>query len=206
MTATDQTGPAERLRAALSDESSSARLQSALAAGTYPDERFVPVLVDRSGIEPDFFVRDMLTWALMRHPASATIPRLLYEVGSELAQARSQALHALSKIGDPRGWAAITPEVLRDSDDDVATTAWRTAAGLVPAGQEAALAEELATQLGRGELSVRRSLSRSMAVLGEAALPALRARVSHRDDDVRLHAAVTERLVLDPDESSPPPR
>lgn len=200
MTATDQTGPADRLRAALRDESSSARLQSALAAGTYPDVRFVPVLVDRSGIEPDFFVRDMLTWALMRHPASATIPRLLYEVGSDLPQARSQALHTLSKIGDPRGWAAITPEVLRDTDDGVATTAWRTASGLVPAGQEAALAEELATQLGRGDHTVQRSLSRSFVALGVVALPMLRARAAHRDIDIRIHAVATERLVLDPEE------
>jgi HEAT repeat protein len=194
-------GPADRLRAALSDESSSARLQSALAAGTYPDARFVAVLVDRSGVEPDFFVRDMLTWALMRHPASTTVPRLLYEVGSEVPQARSQALHTLSKIGDPRGWSAITPEVLRDTDDVVATTAWRTASGLVPAGQEGALAEELATQLGRGELAVQRSLSRSIVALGEPALPALRARASHRDIDIRIHAVATERLVLDPEES-----
>ena len=193
-------GPAERLRAALGDASSSGRLQSALAAGTYPDARFVPVLVDRSGIEPDFFVRDMLTWALTRHPASVTVPRLLYEVGSDVPQARAQALHTLSKIGDPRGWAAITSEVLRDRDDDVATTAWRTAAGLVPAGQEAALAEELCTQLGRGGLATQRSLSRSIVALGDVAIPMLHARASHRDIDIRIHAVATERLIHDPDE------
>jgi hypothetical protein len=71
----------------------------------------------------------------------------------------------------------------------------------VPAGQEGALAEELATQLGRGELAVQRSLSRSIVALGEPALPALRARSSHRDIDIRIHAVATERLVLDPEES-----
>ncbi|GAB3604983.1 HEAT repeat domain-containing protein [Conyzicola nivalis] len=200
MTSPDATGPADRLRAALGDESSSARLQTALAAGTYPDVRFVPVLVDRSGVEPDFFVRDMLTWALTRHPSSHTVPRLLYEVGADSPQARSQALHTLSKIGDPRGWSAITAEVLRDPHDEVATTAWRTAAGLVPAGQEAQLAEALASQLGRGGRETQRSLTRSIVALGEVAVPMLRARASHRDIDIRLHAVATERLINDPDE------
>ena len=200
MTTTDRPAPADRLRAALRDESSSARLQSALAAGTYPDARFVPVLVDRSGIEPDFFVRDMLTWALTRHPSSVTVPRLLYEVGSDVPQARSQALHTLSKVGDPLGWAAITPELLRDPDDDVATTAWRTASGLVPAGQEAALAEELCSQLGRGGLVTQRSLSRSIVALGDTAIPMLHSRAAHRNIDVRIHALATERLIHDPEE------
>jgi HEAT repeat protein len=205
MTSSDQaaqrpTAPADRLRAALSDASSSARLQSALAAGTYPDVRFIPVLVDRSGIEPDFFVRDMLTWALTRHPASHTVPRLLYEVGADSSRARSQALHTLSKIGDPRGWSAITAELLRDPDDEVATTAWRTAVGLVPAGREADLAEVLATQLGRGTRETQRSLTRSIVRLGEAAVPVLRARAAHRDIDIRLHAVATERLIEDPEE------
>jgi hypothetical protein len=200
MTTTDQPGPVERLRAALQNESSSARLQSALAAGTYPDNRFVPVLVDRSGVEPDFFVRDMLTWALTRHAASVTVPRLLYEAGAESPQARSQALHTLSKIGDPRGWSAITPAVLRDRDDEVARAAWRTAAGLVPAGQESALAEELCSQLGRGGAETQRSLSRSLVRLGDAAIPMLQARSSHRDIDIRIHAVATERLIRDPEE------
>jgi HEAT repeat protein len=192
--------PADRLRAALSDESSSARLQSALAAGTYPNAGFVPVLVDRSGIEPDFFVRDMLTWALTRHAPADTVPRLLYEVGAESPQARSQALHTLSKIGDPRGWAAITPEILRDPDDDVATTAWRTAAGLVPEGQRAALATELCSQLGRGGLVTQRSLSRSIVALGDVAIAPLQAGAQNASRDIRIHALATERLLHDPDE------
>ena len=192
--------PADRLRAALGVESSSARLQSALAAGTYPDPGFVPVLVDRSAVEPDFFVRDMLTWALTRHSAADTVPRLLYEVGSEIAQARSQALHSLSKIGDPRGWSAITPEVLRDPDDGVATTAWRTAATLVPPGGEAELAEALCSQLGRGGLQTQRSLTRSLAVLGDRALPAVQARAARGARGVRIHALATERIIHDPDE------
>ncbi|MDF2443368.1 MAG: hypothetical protein JWR01_1571 [Subtercola sp.] len=190
---------ADRLRTALQDESSSNRLASALAAGTRPDPSYVEVLVRRCAIEPDFFVRDMLTWALLRHPASKTVPRLVYEVGADESQARSQALHTLSKIGDPRGWAAINTDLLRDPDDDVARSAWRTAAGLVPAGEEADLAEELCAQLGRGSRETQRSLSRALAVLGEVALPPLEARSAHARSGVRTHSAASAALVRDPD-------
>lgn len=199
MTSPDPGSPAGRLRLALEHASSSDRLQSALAAGTYPDPAYVEVLVQRSAVEPDFFVRDMLTWALLRHPSSKTVPRLVYEVGADEPQARSQALHTLSKIGDPRGWAAISADLLRDPDDDVARSAWRTAAGLVPAGQEAWLAEELCGRLGRGTRETQRSLSRALAVLGEVSLRPLGAFSVDARAAVRIHAAVSAALVEDPE-------
>ncbi|NQX29959.1 HEAT repeat domain-containing protein [Microbacteriaceae bacterium VKM Ac-2854] len=191
--------PADRLRLALRTGSSSQRLQTALAAGTRPDPSYVEVLVQRCAVEPDFFVREMLTWALMRHPPAQTVPRLIYEAGAEEPLARSQALHTLSKIGDPRGWSAISAELLQDPDDDVARAAWRTASGLVPAGDEAELAEQLCRQLGRGPHETRRSLSRSIAALGESALPALAERRGHARAEVRIHALATAALIHDPD-------
>jgi HEAT repeat protein len=189
-----------RLRAALGDPSSSGRLQAALSAGTHPDPGYVDALVERCAIEPDFYVRDMLTWALTRHPASVTVPRLLAETGAQGGQARSQALHTLSKIRDPRGWTAITDDLLRDPEDDVARTAWRAAVVLAPDDRRPELARSLATQLGRGGRDVQLSLSRALAELGDAAGPALSAAREHGTARVREHAIATERLVLDPDE------
>jgi HEAT repeat protein len=191
--------PDTRLKAELQATSSSARLRSALAAGTDPDPRFVEILVDRCAVEPDFFVRDMLTWALTRLPPSETVPRLLIEVRAGAPQARSQALHTLSKIGDPRGWSAITTAVLRDPNDEVARTAWRAAVGLVPAGREVELATELCAQLGRGDRETQRSLSRAIAALGEVGRPMLGERASHGDAAIRTHATATERLLQDPE-------
>src|SRR5262249_24812062 len=54
--------------------------------------------VARCAIEPNFYVRDMLTWALTHLSSGITVPRLLVELRSDRAQARSQALHMLSKI------------------------------------------------------------------------------------------------------------
>ncbi|MET9341145.1 HEAT repeat domain-containing protein [Nonomuraea sp. NPDC003804] len=183
----------------LEDSSSSVRLRAALAVGTTPDPRFIDKLIERCAIEPEFHVRDMLTWALTRHSASMTVPELLKEVRSERAQARSQALHTLSKIGDRQAWPAITRALLSDADDEVARSAWRAAVVLVPEGEEPELAAVLSTQLGRGGREMQLSLSRALIALGEVIVPTLRTAMTDLDPRVRAHAIATERLLRDPD-------
>jgi HEAT repeat protein len=189
----------DRLLAALSAKNASTRLRAALAAGTHPGPALLEALIDRCAEEPDFFVRDMLTWALTRLPAELTVPRLRAELESEGSQARSQALHTLSKIGDPTAWPAITPALLRDPDDDVARSAWRAAVVLVPDADRVALATELATQFGRGDREVRLSLSRALACLGEVITTVLHHAAGSTDPHVRAHARATEQLLRDPD-------
>ncbi|MGW1105707.1 HEAT repeat domain-containing protein [Streptomyces sp. NPDC002540] len=183
----------------LENNSSSVRLRAALAVGTAPDPGFIGKLIEQCAIEPEFYVREMLTWALTRHAASMTVPVLLEEVHSDRTQARSQALHTLSKIGDRQAWPAITPALLSDADDEVARSAWRAAVVLVPEGGEHELAVVLATQLGRGEHETQLSLSRALVALGEVMLPALDAATTDLDPRVRAHAIATERLWRDPD-------
>jgi HEAT repeat protein len=134
MTVTDEDTNTPQALRALEADSASVRLRAALAIGTAPDPRTVEALVARCAVEPDFSVREMLTWALTRHPASTTVPTLVAELGSRIAQARGQALHTLSKIGDRRAWPAITRALLTDADDEVARSAWRAAVVLVPDG------------------------------------------------------------------------
>lgn len=190
----------DRLRAALQAESASARLQTAMAAGLRPRDSYIETLVERFAVEPDFFVRDMLTWALIQHDRSLALERVLPELGSPVPQARSQALHTLSKLGDPRGWPAITTDLLQDPADEVARTAWRAAAVLVPAEEAAGLAELLSTQFNRGDRSTQRSLSRALAALGDASAGVIQRAKLHRDSGVRTHALATERLIQNPDE------
>jgi HEAT repeat protein len=171
-----------------------------MAAGLRPDDVYIDILVERFVVEPDFFVRDMLTWALIQHDPSRTLERVLPELQSPFPQARSQALHTLSKLGDQRAWPAITTELLHDAEDEVARTAWRAAAALVPEQEAAALAETLSTQFSRGDTATQRGLSRALAALGDAATPVIESGKLHRDARVRTHAVATERLVKDPDE------
>ena len=123
------------LTTALAAGDESMRLKAALASGSNPDPGLLDTLIERCAIEPNFYVRDMLTWALTRLPSQITVPRLLAELHSARAQARSQALHTLSKIRDAATWPAITRSLLRDPDDDVARSAWRAAIVLVPNGR-----------------------------------------------------------------------
>ncbi|WP_369130812.1 HEAT repeat domain-containing protein [Modestobacter roseus] len=187
------------LHAALRAENASVRLRAALAAGTRPDRDLLETLVQRCAVEPDFFVRDMLSWALTRLPAEVTLPRIRRELAAEDARARAQALHSLSKIGDGRAWPWITGDLLRDPDDEVARTAWRVAVALAPDGEERGLAEELVTQLGRGDREVQRSLSRALVELGDAAETALAEAARCPDPMVATHARATDRLRHDPE-------
>ncbi|MDL9938238.1 HEAT repeat domain-containing protein [Gordonia sp. ABSL1-1] len=177
----------------------SVRLRAALDAGTTADHGLLDVLVQRCGVEPDFYVRDMLTWAVTRLPTEQTVPRIVDELRAAAPQARSQALHTLSKIGDRTAWPSITPALLHDDDDAVATAAWRAAVALAPDADAPTLAVELARELGRGPREVQRSLSRALVELDEAAAPALAIARAHENPVVRAHAIATEQLRRDPD-------
>ena len=187
------------LTAALTAENASTRLRAALAIGSNPGPGYLDALITRCAIEPDFFVRDMLTWALTRLPPEIVVPKLLAELQSDVAQARSQALHTLSKIKNRRTFEAITPSLLADRDDDVARSAWRAAVILVPEEHKSALAEHLAGQLGRGDRHVQLSLSRALVALGADVIePFLRPAMASEVAAVRAHATATERLLSDP--------
>ena len=189
--------------AALVDSNKSIRLRAALAIGSNPEPDLVDVLVERCAVEPDFYVRDMLTWALLRCPSEITVPKLLLELHSDLAQAKSQALHTLSKIKQPSTWTALTPSLLRNEDDEVAKSAWRAAVILVPEGEEMALAEELATQFGRGGRETQLSLSRSLVTLGEDPVTAvLKMAIASKDPSIIAHAEATQRLLREPESGS----
>ena len=201
MTENISTSPASRLRDALRVADASARMQAALTAGIHADDAFLPVLIDRCAVEPDFYVRDMLTWAITRQGRTQAVELLLAELDSTAPQARSQALHSLSKIGDPRAWPAITSDLLCDDDVEVAKAAWRTAAGLAPESERPGLARQLGRNLGRGDREVQRSLSRAIAMLGPAAEPIVDAASGSRVPEVRAHALATAHVMANPDDS-----
>ena len=190
---------AARLEAALASLDPSARVQAAMTAGTHPRSEYIPVLVAQCRIEPQFLVREMLTWALTRHDADEVLDLLIGELRSRGAQVRAQALHTMSKIGGPRVWPSVTTELLKDADDTVARTAWRTAARHVPAAEASALADVLATQFARGEDDTRRSLSEAFATIGEPARPQVDWALATGGPYTRAHAAVTARLMDDPE-------
>lgn len=179
------------LKAHLESPDKSQRLQAALAAGTFPKPEYIDDLVDRCAIEPDFFVRDTLTWALMRNEVPKVIARLKPELISENPQAKSQALHTLTKIGEKEFYSLITPAHLFDSDDKVAATAWRAASVLVPEDEKPALTSILLTQLGRGDSDVQFDLTRFICALGDVIIEPLKIAINSSKEEVSLHARFT---------------
>lgn len=172
--------------------SPSARLQAVLALGTAADPTDLDALIAQCAVEPDFFVRDMLTWALTRLPARSVLPRLLDEVERGTPQARSQALHTLSKIADTSTHKVVVASIT-DPDDEVARAAWRAAVATMPDDGATALGELLVSQLGRGARDVQLSLSQALVALGADVITPL---LESRADDP--HAAATLRLLTDP--------
>lgn len=183
---------------AFSNPDPSARLDAALRAGITPSLRDLDALLSRCAVEPDFQVREMLTWALIRLPAEVVVPRLIGELSRKETQARSQALHTLSKFRDVSAWEAVAAR-LDDEDQGVVRTAWYAAVALVPENQRHWLAERLAAGLGRGERDIQLSLSRALVGLGGDVIePVLAAAIQRGDQGVRDHAAATQRLLHDP--------
>ena len=186
------------LKSALESSDQSVRLKVALMAGTYPTAELIETLVLRCEIEPDFFVRDMLTWALIRNDIPLVIQRLTPELLSDIPQARSQALHTLTKIGDSSTYPLVSGNLLFDADDKVAMTAWRAASLLVPKDEIPKLIPALITQLGRGSFEIQFALSRALCALEDEIIEPLGPLVRSSKPEVREHVAFTLRLLKNP--------
>jgi hypothetical protein len=127
----------------------------------------------------------------MRHDVKEVVERLKPELNSKVAQARSQALHTLSKIGDKANYPLITLEHYLDDVDKVAVTAWRTASVLVPESERLTLTKILLTQLGRGDSDMQFDLTRFLCALGECIVEPLQEAAKSDKEVIRIHAEFT---------------
>ena len=179
------------LRSLLDSPDQSVRLKAALAAGTYPEPDFIEELISQCATESDFFVRDTLSWALMRNDIPQVVKRLEIELQSANTQAKSQAIHTLSKIGDKNNYRLITDEMLFDADDFVASTAWRAASVLVPEDEKPNLVAKLITQLGRGDSDTQFGLTRFLCAIGDCIVEPLTQAAKSSDEAVSNQAKFT---------------
>ena len=127
----------------------------------------------------------------MRHEKSEVVEKLKSELQSGIAQARSQGLHTLTKIGDEAFYSLITQEHLLDANDKVAVTAWRAASSLAPESEKESLAQILATQLGRGGSDIQFDLTRFLCALGDCIVRPLSEAAKSANEVIRIHAEFT---------------
>jgi hypothetical protein len=127
----------------------------------------------------------------MRNDVAKVVERLETELQSSNPQAKSQAIHTLSKIGDKANYSLITDEMLFDPDDFIASTAWRVASVLVPDDQKVILVKKLITQLGRGDSDIQFGLTRFLCALGECIVEPLTEASKSADETISNQAKFT---------------
>jgi HEAT repeat protein len=143
------------------------RIQEALTIGERQDVSALHDLVRGLRDDPDFFVRETISWALMRLGDPAVDPLVELTRDPE-ARVRHDAIHALSKVGYDR---AALPVWERLWDDDWVVIA-KAAYTLGVFGERGA-APELADLLMHEQPEVRTAAVEALERLGHLAFDAL---------------------------------
>jgi HEAT repeat protein len=140
-------------------------------------------LLARVGHEPDFYVREDITWALVRMGEAAIAP-LIGLLNDESAAVRHHAAHTLGKINDPRAVEALIG-ALHDSDHMVAA---RAAGSLKVIGVAQAI-PALAGVLGHPHRETQTAVAEALERFGAEAIPAVLEAMNDTRWPVREHAA-----------------
>jgi HEAT repeat protein len=169
-----------------------ARSEAVLTLDRLDEAGKLPLLIGALRTEPDVFVREDITAALMHIGAEAVAPlvELLQDPDSGI---RHHAAHALGKIGDAAATSALV-DILRD--EDVVVVA-KTIFALDQIRDVNAVLP-LAGLLGHENLEVQAALSHALEHFGSFALPPLADALSDSRWEVRERAAEILGSIGDP--------
>lgn len=170
------------------------RQAAALALGTRSDESTVQTLAESLWQEPDFFVRETMTWALARVQDAALPVVVQALLESRISEVRTQALHVLSKFRDP-STVEVIGTLIEDPDEEVAHKArW----ALARIGEPQAF-PPLVALMGGDDETQRNKLTDNLAEFGAVAVPSMVEALSSSDAMVRRHAADVLCFIGSPD-------
>lgn len=159
------------------------RQQSVVSLGQTPHPELAADIARVLWHEPDFFVRETLTWVLIQTPGPAVQAAQRILVDADRAT-RLQALHVLSKVADPTTVNTVT-DYIDDPDSAVAEKA-RYALARIGDPQVIPL---LVARLGDDDLTTRDAMTKTLVEFGTAAVPALAGALEAPEPTVRAHAA-----------------
>jgi HEAT repeat protein len=140
------------------------RASVVLELGKQCEASTVSSLIQALRVEQEFFVREYITWALVRMRDVAVVP-LIALLKDNNPVVRHAAAHTLSKIGDGRAFEALI-EALQDDDTTVVSKA---AFALGRIGNVKAI-PTLVTLLGHDRPEFRSSLGSVLETFGDDAV------------------------------------
>jgi HEAT repeat protein len=159
------------------------RIEAALEIGKLADPAALPALLERLGAEPDFFVRENVTWAVVRMGDAAVLPVVALLQEGDVAS-RFNAAHTLSKLADARA----VPALLTTLDDPDPALVQKAAYALGRIRDVRAL-PALVSRVGVGPRELRASVSEAVEAFGDAAVPELLAAFHGNAVEVRVDSA-----------------
>ncbi|MBC8098530.1 MAG: HEAT repeat domain-containing protein [Armatimonadetes bacterium] len=142
------------------------------------------VLIQALRTDPDLYVREDLTYAIMNMGSLAVAP-LMTLLNDEDAQIRHHAAHTLGKIGDASAVDALT-NALQDSNAALVVQKVIFALGQIG---DAAAVPALVALVGHTERTVQTALITVLEHFGDSAVPLLLQAMQHERWQVREQAA-----------------
>ena len=167
----------------LQDRDKNKRLHAVMALGQLANVAALPALLARLGAEPDFFVRDNVSWALLRIGDAAVLP-LIAMLDDTNHVVRYHAAHSLSKLGDARAVKALII-TLDDTDAHVVQKAIYALGSI----RDARALSALTSRLGNGSREAQSALHDALVAFGATAVPHLLIMLDHADIAVRVEVA-----------------
>lgn len=173
------------------------RSHAALALGKFGDESAVDALLEALYTEPDFFVREDITWALARMGDTAIEP-LIDLLKHDNPEARHAAAHTLGKIADKRAVEALIGALEDESVPVLTKSAFSlgqmNAVEAVPA---------LVRLVGHEDREVQTTITQVLERFADTAFPLLLDLLKDDRWQVREHAADILGLLENEDAISP---
>jgi HEAT repeat protein len=167
------------------------RLQATLHLGRPNNTEALPALTAQLLREPDAFVCENITWAIVQIGLKALAP-MLEVLRNANPTGRLRAAHVLSKLNDPQSVDALIL-ALQDEDLDVVQKA---AFALGQLGDARAI-PALTQRLGEQQLDFRETILTSLERFGPSALPLLRPLLKHEHWSVREQTVTVMGFIAD---------
>ena len=164
------------------------RIEAALELGKLADVQALRALLDRVGIEPDFFVRENVTWALVRIGDAAVLPLIAILERGDTAS-RFHAAHTLSKLADVRAVPALLA-ALDASDGELVQKAVYALGAL----RDDRALPELVARIGETSGAYRSTLHDAVTAFGAHAVTTLLAVLADANSALARKVEVVEIL------------